>query len=121
MNFKWEEFSDLAIWLLEERPDEAGQRTAISRAYYVAYHAASMYVRREELLPSDQQLRHDRVWRLIRDSQRPNSGVIAQLGFSLRDARVMADYKNPYTGNLPSEANDAVAFSVAIVTMLREM
>ena len=121
MSFTWEEFSDLAIWLLEERPDEAGQRTAISRAYYVAYHAASTYVRTEELMPSDQQLRHDRVWRLIHDSQRPNSGVIAQLGFSLRVARVRADYRNPYSGNLPSEASDAVAFSVAIVTMLRQM
>ncbi len=57
----------------------------------------------------------------MRDSQVPNCGVIAQLGFNLRDARVRADYKNPYPGNLASEANDAIAFSLAIITMLREM
>ncbi len=120
MSFSWQQFAELAVQLAAERRDEASQRTVISRAYYAAYHAASSYVRAEGLAPSDQQLRHDRVWRHIRDSRGPYCNVVAQLGFNLRDARVRADYKNPYPGNLDSEANDAIAFSIAMVTMLRE-
>lgn len=120
MTFTWEEFSDVAEWLPEERSDEASRRTAINRAYYAAYHAAAAYVRAEEPAPASQQLRHDQVWRLIRDSKRPKCGIIAQLSFNLRDARVKADYKNPYPGNLDRETNDAIAFCASIVSLLRE-
>jgi hypothetical protein len=74
----------MAIWLEAEHPTEAGQRTAINRAYYAAYHAASAFVRAVALNPPGQPLTHDRVWRLIRLSALPNSAEIAKLGFDLK-------------------------------------
>ncbi len=100
MSFSWQEFAELAIQLASERQDEASRRTAISRAYYAAYHAASALVRDRDLHPPDQQLSHWLVWKLIRDSHLPNCQEISQRGFTLRDARVWADYLNPFPGEL---------------------
>jgi hypothetical protein len=108
----------MAIWLEAEHPTEAGQRTAINRAYYAAYHAASAFVRAVALNPPGQPLTHDRVWHLIRLSALPNSAEIAKLGFDLKNARVGADYRNPFPGNLSSEVKDAIANSAAIIALL---
>lgn len=119
MSFSWDEFGDLAIWLEAELPSESGQRTAINRAYYAAYHAASAFVHARALNPSGQPLSHDRVWRLIRNSVLPNSAEIAKLGFDLKDTRVGADYRNPFPGDLANEVKDALSNSAAIVALLR--
>ena len=121
MSFAWQELAELAIWLAAERPDEAGQRTAISRAYYAAYHAASAYVRAHELAPPSQHLSHHRVWRLLRDSGRTHSVDLAELCFELKNTRVAADYWNPFPGDLVIEVDRAIATSVTIMTLLREM
>lgn len=121
MSFSWDDLGDLAIWLEVEQPNEAGQRTAINRAYDAAYHAASAFVRARELSPPGQHLTHDRVWRLIRLSAIPNSATIAKRGFALKDARVGADYRNPFPGNLASEIKDAIFNSATIIAMLREI
>lgn len=121
MSFAWQEFRELAIWLLKARTDEASQRTAMSRAYYAAYHAASVFVRAHDLCPPTQQLTHERVWRLIRESGRPNCTDIAKLGSDLKRTRASADYRNPFPGNLVHEASDAIADSATIIALLREM
>ena len=59
MSFTWQEFADLAGVLASEA-DEARQRTAINRAYYAAYHAASAYVRAHALCPPHQHMTHAR-------------------------------------------------------------
>lgn len=106
---------------LEAAPtDEASQRTAISRAYYAAYHAASEVVRERELCLPNQHLTHDRVWRLFRVSALPNGAEIAKLGFDLKDARVSADYRNPFPGDLTSEVADALADAALIIALLQE-
>lgn len=120
MSFSWDEFGDLAIWLEAALPNEAGQRTAINRAYYAAYHVASEFVKARGLNPPGQPLTHDRVWRLIGLSALPTSAEIAKLGFDLKDARVGADYRNPFPGNLANEVKDAIANSTAIITLLQE-
>ena len=43
--FDWNEYLSLAT-TLSEKADEASQRTAISRAYYAAFHAATLHAKR---------------------------------------------------------------------------
>lgn len=121
MSFSWDEFGDLAIWLEAERPSEAGQRTAINRAYDAAYHAASTFVHAHALCPPDQHLSHDRVWRLVRDSGRVHGAEVAKFGFALHDARVRAEYGNPYWGHLVYGATVAIAIAAALVAQLQAM
>jgi hypothetical protein len=120
MSFSWQEFAELAIQLASELQDEASQRTAINRSYYAAYHAASALVRDRDLHPPDQPLSHWLVWKLIRDSHLPNCQEISQRGFTLRDARVWADYWNPFPGELGSQVEKALVNSAAIIALLRE-
>jgi len=119
VSFSWGEFIDLAIRLRADEANEASHRSAISRAYYGAYHAASAFVRAREFYPPGQPLTHDLVWRLIRNAAFPNSAEIAKLGFDLKDARIGADYRNPFPGDLGREADDAIANAVAIITLLQ--
>jgi len=120
VSFTWQAFADLAVWLLEERTDEASQRMAISRAYYAAYHAASVHVRANQLYPPEQHMTHCRVWKLLRDAKCPRCTEIASLGFAVETARVKADYRNPFPGDLASAAMDAITTSTAIIALLRE-
>ncbi len=49
--FVWTDYLVLAERLAARDADEAALRTAISRAYYAAYHRASTYVRANILVP----------------------------------------------------------------------
>ena len=89
------------------------------RAYYAAYHLASVFVRANALIPPTEHLTHDRVWRLVRQSHRPDSEEIADLGYVLRNARVGADYRNPFPGDLTREAAKAIANSATIISWLQ--
>lgn len=119
MSFTWQEFADLAGVLASEA-DEARQRTAINRAYYAAYHAASAYVRAHALCPPHQHLTHALVWRLIRDAGHANSEEIGRRGDALRKLRVMADYQNPFPRDLGAEVVNVIANSAAIVALLQD-
>jgi hypothetical protein len=120
MSFSWQAFAELAIHLAGAQEDEASQRTAISRSYYAAYHAASALIRDRALHPPDQHLSHWLVWKLIRESDAPNCQEISQRGFDLRDARVWADYWNPYPRDLSHEVDRALTNSAAVIALLRE-
>lgn len=120
MSFDWEEFAELAAWLPGQRADEASQRTAISRAYYAAYHAASTFIRRHALYASHLQLSHRLVWLLIRQSGGPHSAEVANLGNDLKAARVWADYRDSFADDLPGDVEKALANAAAIIALLRE-
>lgn len=109
------------MWLQSARVDEASSRTAISRAYYAAYHAASQFVRAEGLVPPEQHLAHRLVWQLIRNSGRPRSTDIANLGVTLKDVRVVADYWEVFPGDWTSEADRAIANAALVISLLGEM
>lgn len=120
MSFDWKEFNDLALALASIHTDEASHRTAISRAYYAAYHEASAYIRARALCPASQPLTHRLVWRLIREAPGARSAVIANLGFDLRNLRESADYRNPYPGVLSADVNRALVISAAMIAWLNE-
>jgi hypothetical protein len=109
MSYSWSDFDALAGWLAENRPDEASQRSAISRAYYYAYHRAAEYVSANGLGPETDYISHHEVWSAIRDSGRAGCRVLADRGFSLRNVRNWADYRLHFPTNLQKQAIDAIA------------
>lgn len=115
MSFDWSDYLDLARSLSSGPPGEAALRSAISRAYYAAYHCASRYVRAQELVDASTELRHDLVWRqfnqLSDDSLRP----VALLGFRLKQQRLFADYRMPFPGVLRDAAAVAIDDAAEIV------
>ena len=89
--FEWADFLGLAERLAEAGGDEAAHRTAISRAYYAAYHAAAIYVRAEGILPDAHT--HRRVWAALAADAVAERAEVGRRGDLLRQARAAADYR----------------------------
>ncbi len=104
---------------LEQTPDEAHQRSAISRAYYSAYHRALAYC--ETALPSvripETGEAHDLVWRSLGTSGRKQERNASVKGDRLRAARRKADYRGNMTPR-PADVRDAIANAKAIWSSL---
>lgn len=104
--FTWRDYLVLAELLDEEMGTEAALRTAISRAYYAAYHAAAAFVRATGILPVGHT--HTTVWRsLIRDGN-PERTDIGARGMVLKRSREKADYRDPFPGDLNREARTVI-------------
>jgi hypothetical protein len=97
--FAWDDYLTLAKRLaLPARGDatEAELRSAISRAYYAAYHAASSYVRAQALVSPAERLTHTKVWDVLARDPATERAEVGQRGDVLRRVRVSADYRNPF-------------------------
>ncbi len=57
--FNWNEYLNLAT-ILSANGDEASQRTATSRAYYAAFHAATLHAKRNGYAEHS----HARLWKM---------------------------------------------------------
>lgn len=79
--------------LLAGSADESAHRTAISRAYYSAYHAVNDHLKANNVVTDPQRASHERVWSVYIKSSQPACKQIGNVGFRLRNARVEADYK----------------------------
>ncbi|MGH2562851.1 MAG: hypothetical protein ACRDJH_27650 [Thermomicrobiales bacterium] len=101
--FDWSSFLDVADELATRRGQEAWERTAISRAYYAAFHAARDYVRLRNGASAGGKLTHDRVWSEIASV----SASISQDGRRLHGWRKNADYDQRYPGRDLSRATVA--------------
>ena len=88
--FSWRHFLNTAR-NLSQSTDEASLRTAVSRAYYAAFHEARAYLARFNKL--EQGSEHEKVWRAFdRPTDRRQYREIWTWGTRLRKARVEADY-----------------------------
>lgn len=102
MSFNWQEFLLLADGL-SQQPDlfsseEAGYRTAISRAYYAAFCAARNFARgRGEIMVSGYGEDHERVIRHFQRSGDKEGRKVADLLRALRTKRNAADYEDSLT------------------------
>jgi uncharacterized protein (UPF0332 family) len=117
MSFPWKEYLSLAQEL-SRRTEEACHRSAISRAYYAAFHAARAYVREHhpaEHLPGGPE-DHGRVWRILETSGRLGSRM-GRLGKDLRRWRNQADYETSVAG-LPRLVERAVVDAGEILRWL---
>jgi len=92
MSFNWSLYLQLAQQLAGS-PDESAHRTAISRAYYSAYHAVNDHLVANNVVTDLQRPSHERVWSLYIKSSQLACKQIGNVGFRLRNARVEADYK----------------------------
>ncbi len=110
MSFDWQGYYDLAK-VLSERDDEASLRSAMSRAYYAAFHSAQMKVKQRDpsLVRAEGQGSHEVVWRWYKEQR--NNRTMTQIGvwgFRLKDERVAADYRadSPIDANRAKDALD---------------
>ena len=92
MSFNWGLYLQLARQLAGSA-DESAHRTAISRAYYSAYHAADNHLKANNVATDPQQHLHSRVWSVYAKSSQRACRQIGNVGFRLKNARVEADYK----------------------------
>ena len=105
--FDWDDYLTLADRLVRQAPDEAAQRSAISRAYYAAYHAAAAFVRAKVILTAGHT--HRSVWRALKADPDVDRADAGRKGDRLRWFRMAADYRNPFPGDLGRLARTAVA------------
>ena len=115
--FVWDDFLVLGERLVNEMDDEASQRTAISRVYYAAYHAAAAFVRARGVLSETHT--HRRVWAASASDADADRATVGALGDRLRQRRQFADYRNPYPGDIVWEAQAAAAEARIIIDLLR--
>ena len=109
----------LAERLLAGSADEADRRTAISRAYYAAYHAAAAFVRARGLLVSGQT--HTKVWQALVTDASPDRTDVGVRGAQLKWVREQADYRTPFPGNLDNESRAAIIEARAILAALQRL
>jgi uncharacterized protein (UPF0332 family) len=102
--FEWTDFLELAENLAARQNDEAAARTAISRAYYAAFHAGRDYLVRAGI-PLD---RSRNAHFQVRDVLREESAHIGQDLEQLHFWRKRADYDSPHLLDVTEQANTAV-------------
>lgn len=113
-DFSWRDFLDLARSLADPRiADEARYRSAISRAYYAAHHAACRFLRREGVTLPKTAEAHEIA---IRELERRNRNAGGHLS-RLRQKRTWADYRIE-SKNARAESEFALAWAKMIVDAL---
>lgn len=115
--FEWDGFLLLAERLVREGNDESAQRTAISRAYYAAYHAAAAYVRATGTLPHGHT--HQRVWTSLEKST--ELADVAAYGGVLRRLRIEADYRGRFPGDVGEQAQTSIGLARDVIEALRRV
>ena len=113
--FEWEDFLGLGDRLTQEA-NEAAQRTAISRAYYAAYHAAAAFVRARRILVTAHT--HQAVWGALAASSDVDRADVGRMGNRLKRARLDADDRIPFPDDVADRAQDAVTEARSIIEAL---
>lgn len=90
MSFDWSEYQTLAEEL-RQRPDEAAQRSAISRVYYAVYWRARTFLENEGYIFRQYDSSHRQIWDEFKFRGR-TFNAIGRNGDLLRANRVQADY-----------------------------
>ena len=108
--FDWVEYLELAERLVAWRGDPAAERSAISRAYYAAFHTARTYFLMRGGRLAYQGGDHGLIANWFKDS---GDGELRRIGFDierLRRVRRVADYDERFA-HLSSEAQAAVTLA----------
>ena len=89
MIFQWPDYLELAGELVEA-DRESCLRTAISRAYYAAYHAGRRRWAQDLGLPTTRRIEHAPLWEYFR--RLPGGAALGEKGRRLLELRRSADY-----------------------------
>ena len=91
MPFNWQNYLNLARELAQ-RPDEAAQRSAISRAYYAAFCSVRVHLEEKGVFISTMgQDSHTLVWKEFQNKGKTETAIY-QNGHRLKNRRKQADY-----------------------------
>ena len=115
--FDWDDYLGLAERLAQDSGDEPALRSAISRAYYSAYHAAARFVRERGLLVGSHS--HLAVWRAVAEQAGGAGSRLGVLGHRLKESRIEADYRTPFRGDPHKRARAAIIDARIIVEGLQ--
>jgi len=99
VSFRWAEYLVLAQELAKKH-GEAATRSAISRAYYAAYHTAKRH-RGSKSAMATRSGSHGDVWRALRDSGNPDWRRAGNKGRDILECRRQADYDDAVPGLTP--------------------
>lgn len=91
MSFDWKEYFLLANRLGAET-DEASKRSAISRAYYFAYHLARSRAEKNNCVFSKNRPSHSQCWETYQASPDRSCAQVGVIGDRLKRKRHKADY-----------------------------
>lgn len=120
MPFDWGDFLDLARRLADNENSEADLRSAISRAYYAAFHKArTQLIIEGEVLPKDGTA-HDFVWRRYRNAPGQIRNSIGINLERLKKKRTDADYRDSVS-SLPSVVKVALSESDIVIRQVSEI
>jgi len=103
MPFDWSAYRAVAE-TLKDNADEASQRSAISRAYYCAYHQAINHLAEHHHFQiSEDRPAHDQVWREF-SGKGLSYREVWNKGDKLKKLRVDADYRSDVTISVETTA-----------------
>ncbi len=91
--FEWTAYLDLAK-ALGQQPDEASQRSSVSRAYYACFCSARNRLIKEGCTIPETGGAHQIVWDLFQERPERKQRQIAQIGRRLKRSRGRVDYNN---------------------------
>jgi uncharacterized protein (UPF0332 family) len=109
--FDWHGFLALAAELAVRAGDEAAARTAISRAYYAAFHAGRAYLDRVDI-PAELGGRAHRQLRQVLELRDP---AISETLARLHDWRKEADYDDSCSFDVERQASIAIGLARATI------
>jgi uncharacterized protein (UPF0332 family) len=118
---EWASYLSLAHELAQ-RDDDASLRSAISRAYYAAFHSARLLIDAEDprRIPTNDPSAHRLVFDALRyDHGRSRKHI--QAGRHLSDLRVLrneADYRDDFQGNLQAQTKLALGKAQQVLDLL---
>ena len=125
--FNWEDYLQLAEELFEQNT-EASLRSAISRAYYAAYHMAKLWLEQEDpFMAKDIQnsaISHEGLWNRIKRIKDFSGSYrkIGDKGLSIKGYRHIADYKAEFTDEyLREKAATSIQIARDIIDFLKRM
>lgn len=120
--FDWNDFLPLARRLTGRTTVEADLRTAIGRAYYAVFHAASSFIRTKALIPPTERLTHDKVWSILANDPDPDRADVGRRGVRLKRLRVNADYRTTFPNpDIATQATEAITEAEELIEAISRL
>jgi uncharacterized protein (UPF0332 family) len=116
--FDWSTYLELATQLAQQEHEQHA-RTAISRAYYAAFHHAKRFIEstRNATIPADGRAHEAVPSELLRMSKQ--YVLPANKLLELKSLRTWADYRGGAKANLAAEVEKALAHARTIIDRLK--
>ena len=113
--FDWTGFLDLAEELAFRGNDEAAHRSAISRAYYAAFHSGRAYLEHHDIEISRSGGAHRQIQRIFQTVD----VAIRQDLLRLHEWRKEADYDDPCSFVIETQARESVTLASSLVDRIK--